>query len=224
MPDPNLAVSLLKPEEAEQYMRIRHAAFKHDVNKILYFNQPEPSQSTLDRVTRDIADGITKGIFYVKCVDTTNNEMVAGARWRYIRPEASTATDRTWEEVEKGLTIPEPYTESHPEVWREFYELFNESKRKHLGTRPYWALDTLVTHPDHHRRGAGGLLLAWGCQKVDEAGTVAYLEASPMGEPLYRRYGFEPVGNLELDLRKWGGDEEIKWTVSLTIANILPSS
>ena len=214
MPDPTLAVSLLKPEEAEQYMRIRHTAFKHDVNKILYFNQVEPSQATLNRVTKDIADGIAKGIFYLKCVDTSTNEIVAGARWRHVRPKDPNATIRTSEEIEKDLTVPEPYSESHLEVWRAFYELFNESKRRHLGNRPYWALDTLVTHPNHHRRGAGGLLLTWGCEKADETGTQAYLEASPMGEPLYKRYGYKPVGDLELDLRKWGGDETIEWTVS----------
>ncbi|KAF1973350.1 acyl-CoA N-acyltransferase [Bimuria novae-zelandiae CBS 107.79] len=215
MPDNNLTVSLLKPDEAEQYMRIRHAAFKHDVNKILYFNQPEPSQATLDHVTRDIADGIAEGIFYLKCVDTTTNEIIAGARWRYVRPNDTNSTARTWEEVNAELTIPEPYTESHPEVWHAFYKLFNETKKKQMGTRPYWVLDTLVTHPDHHRRGAGGMLLKWGCAKADEAGTEAYLEASEMGEPLYQRYRYEPVEKIALDLRRWGGEEEIRWTVMI---------
>jgi GNAT superfamily N-acetyltransferase len=214
MPDPKLAVSLLTPDEAEQYMRIRHAAFVHDVNKIFYFHQPEPSQATLDSVTQSIRDGIAKGTLYLKCVDTSNGDIIAGARWRYIGPNDPNATSRTWDEVNAELAIPEMYAESHPEVWRAFYELFNDSKRKHMGARPYWVLDTLVTHPDHHRRGAGGLLLRWGCDKADEAGTETYLEASEMGEPLYRRYGFEPVENIALDLRNWGGPEEIRWTVS----------
>jgi len=49
MPNPRLEVSLLKPEEAEQYMRIRHETFKATVNKILY-SRGEASQKTLDRV------------------------------------------------------------------------------------------------------------------------------------------------------------------------------
>ncbi|KAJ4347058.1 uncharacterized protein N0V89_010993 [Didymosphaeria variabile] len=214
MPDSNLAVALLTSDEAEQYMRIRHAAFVHDVNKIFYFNQHEPSQNTLDSVTQSVRDGIAKGMLYLKCVDIRNGEIIAGARWRHIHSEDPNATSRTWDEVNAELTIPEMYTESHPEVWRAFYELFNESKRKHMGTKSYWVLDTLVTHPDHHRRGAGGMLLRWGCDKADEAGTEAYLEASEMGEPLYKRYGFEPVENIALDLRNWGGPEEIRWTVS----------
>jgi hypothetical protein len=85
MPDPNLAISLLQPEEAEQYMRIRHEVFRPTVNKILYA-RGEPSQKTLDQVREDIRDGITnKGILYLKCVDTSTGEMIAGARWRYQR-------------------------------------------------------------------------------------------------------------------------------------------
>lgn len=217
MPDLSLAISLLKPEEAEQYMRIRHIAFQHDVNKIFYFNAPghEPSEATLNRVTRGIAEGIAKNVFYLKCVDTTTNQMIAGARWRYVRPEDPNATFRTWDEVNKELTIPEPFAESNPEVFRAFHELFGETKRKLLGTRPYWVLDTLVTHPEHHRRGAGGMLLKWGCEKADEAKMETYLEASEMGAPLYERYGFEPKEHIALDLRNWDGEEEIKWTVSL---------
>lgn len=214
MPNPNLVVSLLSPDDAEQYMRIRHAAFKADVNKIFYFNQHEPSQATLERVTHSIRDGIGKGILYLKCVDTSNGEIIAGARWRYVQPKDPNATSRTWDEVNEELTIPEMYTESNPEAWRAFYELFNQKKKKHMGTRPYWVLDTLVTHPNHHRRGAGGLLLRWGCEKADDARTETYLEASEMGEPLYAKYGFEPVEKIALDLRRWGGEEEIRWMVS----------
>ncbi|KAJ4303820.1 hypothetical protein N0V90_002721 [Kalmusia sp. IMI 367209] len=214
MPDPNLAVSLLTAEEAELYMRIRHTAFAHDVNKIFYFNQHEPSQATLDSVTAGIADGVTKNsALYLKCVDTLTGTIIAGARWRHMRPADPNATHRTWDEVEADLTVPEPYAESHPEASRVFFEQFNEKKRKHMGTRPYWVLDTLVTHPEHHRRGAGRLLLQWGCERADEAGLEVYLEASEMGEPLYKRFGFEPVERIELDLRRWGGDEVIKWAV-----------
>lgn len=42
----------------------------------------------------------------------------------------------------------------------------------------------------HHRRGAGSLLLKWGCQLADEQGVECYLEASKLGYPLYLREGF----------------------------------
>ena len=212
MPDPNLVVSVLTWDEVPQWMRIRHVAFAHDMNKIFYFHAPA-SEKTLDRVVKDTRDNMEKGVIYLKCVDTSTNEMVAGARWTFHRPSDPAATLRTPEELDKDYEASEPYAESHPEIWTEIFSMIYGNKREIMGLRPYYSLDTLVTHPDHHRRGAGGLLGKWGLEKADEAGVEAYLEASPMGRPLYERWGFEPVKDISLDLRRWGGDEELWWTV-----------
>ncbi|USP75091.1 phenylacetate 2-hydroxylase protein [Curvularia clavata] len=209
MTSSSLEVSLLKPDEAELYMRIRHEVFRPTVNHILY-SRGEPSQKTLDKVTNDIRELLAKGVIFLKCVDTTTGEMIAGARWRYVKPEQEGAKERTWEEVDAGLTIPEPFDESDPDMWKEVFGLINENKREILQTRPHYVLDTLVVKQEHERRGAGGMLVRWGCEKADEADVEAYLEASPMGAPLYARHGFQRVKDLDLDLRKWGGTEQIK--------------
>ena len=218
MPDSNLEVSLLKPEEASQYMRVRHETFKNAMNRILY-SRGEASQKTLDRVTSDIQDGIVnKGIIYLKCVDTTCGEMVAGARWHYFKA-AEAATERTQEDLIADAQVPEPYAESDPDMVKALYDLFSANRRDVLGTRPYYSLDTLVTLPKHERRGAGGMLVRWGCEKADEAGVEAYLEASLKGVPLYLRHGFERVRDVELDLRKWGGTEVRPFVVSISRAS-----
>lgn len=51
-------------------------------------------------------------------------------------------------------------------------------------------LDTLATHPDYQRRGAGSALMEWGCKMADEAGVAAYVDASKSGAPLYEKFGF----------------------------------
>ncbi|RMZ69528.1 Acyl- N-acyltransferase [Pyrenophora seminiperda CCB06] len=209
MPDPNLQISLLKLEEAEQYMRIRHQVFRPTVNKILYA-RGEPSQKTLDAVTEDIREGIiNKGILYLKCVDTSTGEMIAGARWSYIKPAEEGAKERTWGEVDAGLRTPEPYAESDPEMFKSIFGMFNANKREILGKQSYYVLDTLVTLENHMRRGAGSMLVRWGCEKADEAHIRAYLEATPMGAPMYARHGFEPVKKIDLDLSKWEGKEKL---------------
>lgn len=223
MPDPNLQISLLKPEEAEQYMRIRHEVFRPTINKILY-GRGEPSQKTLDRVTEEIRDGVVnKGILYLKCVDTKTGEMVAGARWRHVKPKDEGTRECTWEEVDAELSVPEPYEESEPEMFRALFDLFNTNKRKILGTRPYYVLDTLVTLQKHERRGAGSMLVRWGCERADGAGVEAFLEASPMGAPLYARYGFQPAEEVHLDLRKWGGEEQLDFILMVRPAKSVQS-
>lgn len=51
-------------------------------------------------------------------------------------------------------------------------------------------LDTLATHPDYQRRGAGSRLIQWGCDLADKNGTMAYVDASKEGAPLYQKFGF----------------------------------
>ncbi|EMD97305.1 hypothetical protein COCC4DRAFT_140314 [Bipolaris maydis ATCC 48331] len=212
MPDPNLQISLLDPSEAEQYMRIRHEVFRNTVNHMLY-PRGEPSQATLSKVTESIRTGIADGVLFLKCVDASTGEMIAGARWRYVKPQQEGAALRTWEEVDADLKLPEPYEESDPEMWNEVFSVMNANKREVLGQKPCYVLDTLVTLPQHERRGAGGMLVRWGCERADEAGVVAFLEASPAGAPLYARFGFQRVKEVSFDLRKWGGTTTLDLTL-----------
>jgi hypothetical protein len=222
MPDPNLQVSLLKPEEAALYVHIRHETFRPTVNKILY-SRGEASQKTLDRVTEETRDGIlNKGYLFLKCVDTSTGEMIAGARWRCVKPKTEGATERTWEEVEAAFKERlQPYDETDPEMLNALLDLFNEKKKEYLGNRQYYCLDTLVTLAQHERRGAGSMLVRWGCDRADEAGVQAYLEASPVGAPMYARHGFVALPEIELDLRKWSGDEVMKFIVSIVMRSLL---
>ncbi|PVI01770.1 acyl-CoA N-acyltransferase [Periconia macrospinosa] len=212
----NLEVSLLTPEEADRYMRIRHGAFKSDINKVFYLNAPqsEPAQSSLDIFTASVIDGIkNKGIIFTKCVDKSTSTIIAGSRWTYHKPSDPTATTRTPQDLDNDYTTPDPYPESNLEVWNAFFDLFHATKREVMGLKRFWKLDTLVTDPAHHRRGAGRLLLEEGLRRVDEEGVECYLESSQVGRPLYEKFGFEPVKDISLDLRRWGGDEEIVWTI-----------
>jgi len=66
-------------------------------------------------------------------------------------------------------------------------------------------LHLLITHPAHRRRGAGSMLIDWGLKQADVAGLPTYLEASPMGLPLYERWGFEPRKKTVFELDRYGG-------------------
>jgi predicted N-acetyltransferase YhbS len=69
------------------------------------------------------------------------------------------------------------------------------------------ALGILVTHPKHQRRGAGGMLVRWGCKKADERGVISILQAAEAGLQLYLKHGFEIVKETPMDLRPYGVDE-----------------
>ena len=63
-----------------------------------------------------------------------------------------------------------------------------------------------MTDPKHQHRGAGSLVLEWGIRKADEKGLVSVLQASPAGESLYLKHGFEVKRIEQLDLRPFGVD------------------
>ena len=48
-------------------------------------------------------------------------------------------------------------------------------------------------------------MLKWGCELADRENKTAWLEASPAGYSLYRRFGFEDVEVQDLKLTElWG--------------------
>ena len=71
----------------------------------------------------------------------------------------------------------------------------------------------LHTDPKHQRRGAGGLLLKTMTEEADKLGVPVHLEATPEGEPLYVKWGFERTQLVVTDFSKWGGPAHHEYSV-----------
>lgn len=80
-------------------------------------------------------------------------------------------------------------------------------------------LNLLDTLPAHQRRGAGTQLVKWGADVADQHGLPCYLEGSPAGYHLYRKFGFEDVENLDMDLTRWGGEGIHRFVCMIRPAN-----
>lgn len=66
----------------------------------------------------------------------------------------------------------------------------------YAGLRDRWHLGTLNVSPQHQRKGAGAMLVAWGLERCMEEGAKlnlpslpAVLHASPSGQRLYAKMG-----------------------------------
>ena len=55
----------------------------------------------------------------------------------------------------------------------------------------YVDLEMLGTLPECQGRGAAGQLIRWGLEQADRDGVEAYIEASPVGAPIYERFGWK---------------------------------
>lgn len=42
------------------------------------------------------------------------------------------------------------------------------------------------------------MLMAWGCRQADDSNTEAFVMASPAGLRLYRKFGFDEVGTVQI--------------------------
>jgi len=62
-------------------------------------------------------------------------------------------------------------------------------------------LKLIFVSPSHQNLGIGSQMVAWGTSQADKASPPlpTYLEASPHGQKVYERKGFEIVGWGELD-------------------------
>ena len=148
---------------------------------------------------------------FVKVIDTElpdddpNHKIVGVANWKFYqqdRSEEELQAERK-EREERGF----PPDCNRP-LCEEFFGKIAEYRRKNLGDRAHLYLNMLATHPDHYRRGVGALHLRWGSEHADSLGLPCYLEASPMGKPLYVREGYEMMCDLPFDPEKWGADKE----------------
>ena len=84
-----------------------------------------------------------------------------------------------------------------------------------MGDRPHYFLEVLATRPEWHRNGAGGMLIKWGVEQADRDGLECYIEASPDGLELYKRYGWEEVEDYDVEYEGEDGGKRVYRTVLL---------
>ncbi|KAJ5379237.1 acetyltransferase [Penicillium cosmopolitanum] len=121
---------------------------------------------------------------YIKVIDPISTDqqgrprIAAYAKWDTSMPE------------ERGGRYPPWHEEMSASLCDEFFRKEEENRMRVMGEKKHFYLDTVATHPDYQRRGAGSMLVGWGCELADSQGVLAYVDASKEGAPLYAKFGF----------------------------------
>jgi ribosomal protein S18 acetylase RimI-like enzyme len=85
-----------------------------------------------------------------------------------------------------------------PEHMNELLATFEKMGRAHP-KEPHWYLPMIGVDPKAQGKGLGGELMRHSLARCDREKTLAYLEtANPRNIPLYRRFGFEVVGEIQV--------------------------
>jgi predicted acetyltransferase len=74
-------------------------------------------------------------------------------------------------------------------------------------------LASVGTATKYRKQGAASLCVEWGTRLADEKGLPGYVESTPSGINVYRKYGFEIVDRLKLELSPW--NEKEYWNVCM---------
>ena len=155
----------------------------------------------------------TEQTLYVKAIDTSlppSNQIVSTAKWQFYPRERTTdELDRDAAEGGRENMFSEG---ANVEAMKAFFAELAAKRRERFGGEAYALLSILVVHPEHQRRGLGGLQLEYGLRKADEMGLQAWLESSPKGKGLYAKYGFVEEGGRGFDAREWGKEEDVPHT------------
>ena len=174
-----LEISPFQEHELRQFALLTVAAFQTGLGHLL----TGPNNHSPENIDRRYAKTLKNfredpAARYFKVTDSTSGEIVAAAQW-LLYPVGN--TEAQLDEMFQHPTADQEY----PTDWEPLFAYLNGNRREIMGTRAYLFLNILVTHPDHHRRGAGNLLLKSALDEADGIGIECYLESSIEGRPLY---------------------------------------
>jgi len=128
----SLQIFPMTEADVATYVSIQHEAFKNTINRIFYTRELSPESKA--RISDGILEALRndKHTRYLKASDTATGEMVACAKWKVFDRE------RSPQELEKELELPEPLPESDVPTWNAFFTDLSDARREMMGTRPHF--------------------------------------------------------------------------------------
>ncbi|KAL2264247.1 hypothetical protein VTK26DRAFT_9023 [Humicola hyalothermophila] len=213
-----ISVRAATPADVDAISDVNFAAFDDNVmNKLMYPNgiTDELREKNRERfmpalVKDDKPEDKKKGqeLLYVAEYWPPNSpadapgEIIAMAKWTLYREPR---TEEEWKADDFKATAERFGQGSNLAFIDAFIGGLNSKTQSHVKGDPHLHLGVLACRPDRQGLGAGTALLRWGLDLADSLGIPTHLEASPAGYPLYRKFGFEDIDVLDLDLaRDWG--------------------
>ncbi|KOS43687.1 hypothetical protein ACN38_g5384 [Penicillium nordicum] len=186
-----LVLELATPEDVPAITEVWFASFTQPIIGKIFPNTPGMHQWHNDWHMKDIQKSNCR---YLRVVDTESKDeqgrprLVAFGKWDLAMPD------------ERGRRFPIWHADSPYQQCEDFIAELEQSRKRVMGKEKHYYLDTLGTHPDYQRRGAGSMLVQWGCDLADKDGVAAYVDASKEGAPLYQKHGFVDSNPPEADV------------------------
>ena len=134
-----------------------------------------------------------------------DGKIIGMAKWHLFLDPAS--TENPWD-VELPPT-------ANIALYNRFFGDLNAVRVKWLGGKRHILMAILAVDPEYQRMGVGHELLRWGLDLADEEQVETWIDASAAGHPLYKQFGWEDVGKVDIDLGPWGGEPKVSSVINM---------
>lgn len=176
-----VAVTVAPVQEQDRLVRTITRAFAADPVARWFYPDPRQYHEHFPGLVRIMGAGAFAG------GSAYSVEEGAGAAL-WLAPGAGPDEERLAEHIERSVG---------EDRRGRIFELFAEMDRNHPA-EPHWYLPLIGVDPLWQGQGLGSALLRHMTERLDREGQIAYLESSnPVNLPLYRRFGFKPVGLIQ---------------------------
>ncbi|GAQ08119.1 hypothetical protein ALT_5440 [Aspergillus lentulus] len=184
------------------------------------FPNIDPLSATPMKISRTYDKLSNPKMHLLVATDSTSNQILGCSRW--LMPD----TSPIWRsESEMAVLSDEARAKAaqmaqlrpagmNVAVYDGVMKALEEMRRKYVREGDI-VLELLVTHPQHQGKGVGKALLDWGVRMADQKNARIYLEASPEGYPLYRKYGWRDVEDIVIDYSVYGGEGDARYVVMI---------
>lgn len=193
MASKNYEIEIIKdPAKLEAWTAAQYSSFVgtgNVIHDVLFppAHPPTPAQVKLSAKRHKASfEKDSEHNIFIQITNPLNGEIMGGAKWQlwpYDPKRSGTAP----------VTFIDDSTEQG-KIEREFAQKVMDafqSRRARDMAMPHGLLDICYTVPGHERKGVASALVAWGLEKCDAEGWVAFTEASIRGWRVYERLGFE---------------------------------
>ncbi|KAI4254295.1 MAG: hypothetical protein L6R42_007256, partial [Xanthoria sp. 1 TBL-2021] len=94
---------------------------------------------------------------------------------------------------------------TNEKLYEQFFGRLDALRKKYLDEEKDYFLHLLIVLPPYQRKGLGTMLIREGLGAADRDNARTYIEASPMGLGLYKKFGWREIDDIVIDMRPHGG-------------------
>ena len=190
------------------YVAIEHAAFQNW--KPMNLMHP-PSATVSAEESAEFAANLYSEIWssdptaYYLVAKLPSGKIIGGAKWNFFQNS------------DPQFPWPVKYApDANVEMVKWYFEQLDKRRNEGMKGKKHALMATLVVSPEYQRCGIGKALLEWGLRKCDEENLECWIDATKEGKGLYLQHGWEEVGELEIDLKRWGDSNGgLMWTANM---------